>query len=120
MSNGYPPGNAGDGSTATFWWSDDRGDDDEKEYLWVDLGTKYYDISRIEIVWYGDLFAEDYRVNLKLGRNWNRVYENEHGDGGTDVITLNSANARYVMVECRRTNDRQDHGFGIAELRVFE
>ncbi|GAB4276342.1 MAG: hypothetical protein Kow0056_06670 [Coriobacteriia bacterium] len=113
------PGNAGDGSTSTYWWSNEDGRHDDDERLLVDLGSRYR-VSKVEIVWDGYYYARRFRVEVSAdGDHWSRVYETDWGSSGTSTVTFSARDARYVRIECRETNG-QDHGYRIAELRVFE
>jgi len=116
----YSPDRAGDGDLDTYWWSDNNGNDDDRERLWVDLESTYQ-VSKVEIAWYGSLWARDFRVQVSRdGRDWSEVYRTERGEQGTSIVSFSARDARYVRVECRRTGTGRDNGYGIAELRVFE
>ena len=118
-SSSYHPSKAGDGSTSTFWWSNDHGDDDDSEWIWVDLGA-YYDVSRVEIVWYGSLWAEEYDVHVYQHRRWRRVAQEEDGDPGNERPHVLPADDPLCPRSCERTGTHDDNGYGIAELRVYE
>ncbi len=116
----YAPDKAGDGSTSTFWWSDNRGYYRAAESIWVDLASQYR-VGKVEIVWYGNYWARDYKVYVSRdNRAWDRVYETSSGSSGTKTITFSGRDARYVKVECRRAGSSGNTGYGMAELRVFE
>jgi hypothetical protein len=115
----HVPANAGDGDMSTYWWSNDRGRDDDEEWLRVDLGSRF-SVDEVQIAWDGDYYARRFRVYVSRdGSDWDRVYETEDGRSGTSTITFRDRDARYVYVECRRTSGR-DHGYRISELRVYE
>ncbi len=110
---------AGDGSTATWWWSKRDGKNDDREWLRVDLGTRHR-ISKVEIAWYGSYWAKEFRVEVSTdGSSWTRVFETSSGSSGTRTVTFSARDARYVRVECRKTSG-SNTGYGIAELRVFQ
>jgi len=116
----YHPNKAGDGNTATFWWSDKYGDEEATERLWVDLGSNYR-VATVEIAWYGNLWAREYKIHVSTdGRRWSEVYRTYKGTSGTSTITFGARDARYVRVECCETGTDDDIGYGIAEFRVFE
>ncbi|MDH4140562.1 MAG: discoidin domain-containing protein, partial [Coriobacteriia bacterium] len=118
-SSSYSASKAGDGNTSTFWWSDNNGDYDDREWLQVDLASTY-SVSSVEIVWRGDYWAREYRIYTSTdNRNWSTAYETSSGSSGTNTISLSPRDARYVRVECRRTGTGRDNGYGIAELRAF-
>ncbi len=86
----------------------------------MDLDSTYR-VSKVEIEWYGWLWARDFRVQVSRdGWNWSEVYRTERGERGTSAVSFSARDARYVRVECRRTGTERDNGYGIAELRVFE
>ncbi|MDP2182611.1 MAG: discoidin domain-containing protein, partial [Actinomycetota bacterium] len=119
-SSTYAPNKAGDGDSATYWWSRRDGKKDDTEWLRVDLGSSL-SVSSAEIQWFGDYFAKEFRVHTSTdGSTWVKVYETSSGSSGTKTVTFSSRMARYVRVECRRTGNDRDTGYGIAELRVFK
>ncbi|MBN1192868.1 MAG: discoidin domain-containing protein, partial [Coriobacteriia bacterium] len=118
-SSTYAPAKAGDDNTGTFWWSDNTGDDSATERLWVDMGATYK-ISKVEIAWYGDLWAKEYKVQVSRdGKSWSDAYTTSSALKGTNTITFTERDARYVRIECKKTGTGNDNGYGIAELRVF-
>lgn len=119
-SSSYHPSKAGDDSLSTFWWSDNNGDDRDTERLTVDLGSRYR-VKTVEIAWYGDYWAREYRVYTSTDNSsWSQVYSTSYASKGTNTITFSARDARYVRVECRRTGTGRNNGYGIAELRVFQ
>lgn len=119
-SSSYSPSKAGDDSTSTYWWSDKEGGREDREWLRVDLGTRYR-LKKVEIVWYGQSFAREFRIYTSNdGWSWTTVREeNDNRSGGTYTYTFDRE-ARYVRIECRRTYDDRQTGYAIAELRAFQ
>ncbi len=98
---------------STRWWS--RSHDDE--WLKVDLGNRYR-ISKVVIYWHSD-YAEDYRIEVSEdGKNWRRVKEVEHGNGGMDELTFSDREARFVRVKCKEARDSD--GYSIYEFEVYK
>ncbi len=120
VSSTYAPAKAGDGDTATYWWSKRDGGASDTEWLTVDLASSF-SVRTVEIAWYGDYWAKEFRVHVSTdNRNWTQVYSTSSAAKGTSTITFSARNARYVKVECRRTGTGRNNGYGIAELRVFQ
>lgn len=119
-SSSYVPAKAGDGSESTYWWSKRDGWASDTEWLTVDLASRY-SVSRVEVAWYGDYWAKEFRVYVSTdNRNWTQVYSTTSAVKGTTTVTFSARDARYVRVECRRTGTGRNNGYGIAELRVFQ
>jgi hypothetical protein len=118
-SSQYAPSKAGDGDAATFWWSDDHGDDESREWIGVDLGSTYR-VGKVEIAWQGTYWAKEYRLYTSMdAKEWKEVYSTSRAQSGTNSVTFSARDARYVKLECRKTGSGQSNGYGVAELRVF-
>lgn len=117
-SSYYLPGKAGDGSTSSYWWSQQYGSSYATEWLQVDLGSSK-SVSKAVVTWYGSLWASEYRVYASLdGSSWTQLYSTSSGTSAKQTVTFTSRSARYIRVECRRTGSGSN-GYGISELEVY-
>lgn len=119
-SYSYQPSMAGDGSTATWWWSDHSGYSTSSEWLKVDLGSSK-SASSVEIAWYDGCWAKDYRIYVSTDNvNWTQVYATSYAtSGGVKTHSFTTRSVRYVRVDCRATSG-SNTGYAIAELRVYQ
>ena len=99
-----------DGDQSTLWesnWSD-------PQFLTVDLAT-IYSINRVEIDWEA-AYASQYQIEVSNdGHQWTTISSITNGNGGTDVISLNGQNARYVRMygTQRTTIGNAQYGYSI-------
>ena len=108
----YEPTRAVDGSASSRWWAND----DEDEWLRVDLGT-VVKVGRVVLRWHSE-YAENYQIKISRdGSNWTRVMEINRGDGGVDTISFIPRDARYVLIDCE---DARFSGFSFYELEVYQ
>jgi len=104
--------NAMDGDTLTRWssaWKDD-------EWIQVDL-KKAYPVDRIVIKWEVAYTAAYILQASPDGVKWTDVFNENNGDGRTDVIALPSLPARYLRLLCVRRGTR--FGSSLWELEVY-
>jgi beta-glucanase (GH16 family) len=105
-----------DGNQFTRWesdWSD-------PQFLLVDLGSTYT-LKRVEIDWEA-AYATHYQVQLSNNKqHWTTASNISGSNGGTDVIDLNGASARYVRMygTQRTTIGGAQYGFSIFEFEVY-
>lgn len=105
-----------DGDQSTRWesnWSD-------PQFLTVDLAT-IYSINRVEIDWEA-AYASQYQIEVSNdGHQWTMVSSITNGNGGTDVISLNGQNARYVRMygTQRTTIGNAQYGYSIFEFEIY-
>ena len=105
-----------DGDQSTRWesnWSD-------PQFLTVDLAT-IYSINRIEIDW-ETAYASQYQIEVSNdGHQWTTISSITNGNGGTDVISLNGQNARYVRMygTQRTTIGNAQYGYSIFEFGIY-
>ncbi|MDD3926153.1 MAG: discoidin domain-containing protein [bacterium] len=105
---------ANDGDPSTRWASVDKSD---PQWLRIDLGQKRT-INHVILKWEA-AYADQYRIEVSVdGLNWQTVYSTADGDGGTDDITFNSVNARYVrMYGTHRYYS--SYGYSVWEMEVY-
>jgi hypothetical protein len=103
-----------DGDPATAWRA--GFETDPEPALTLDLG-RVREFGGVVLRWADDEFASDYRIDLSDdGKQWRENAGHvDHGDGGTDLIALPEAQARYLRVVPIRGLGL---GFGLAELNV--
>jgi len=105
-----------DGDQSTRWesnWSD-------PQFLTVDLAT-IYSINRVEIDWEA-AYASQYQIEVSNdGHQWTTISSITNGNGGTDVISLNGQNARYVRMygTQRTTIGNAQYGYSIFEFEIY-
>jgi hypothetical protein len=82
----------------------------------LDLGA-VYNINQIVINW-ETAFGADYDILVsENGINWTKVQELRNQDGGTDTITFNAVNAKFVKLQgVRRATG---YGYSIWEMQVL-
>jgi beta-glucanase (GH16 family) len=108
---GTAPAAAIDGNPGTRWSSSFA----NNQWLQVNLGAKAA-ITQVSIAWEAAA-AKAYRVEVSDdARTWRSVYRTTAGNGGTDVLNLNTS-GKYVRVfgELRTSA----YGFSIWELKVL-
>lgn len=101
-----------DGNDGTRWasaWTDD-------EWICVDLGKTYL-IDKVDIKWEG-AYAKAYKILVSTdGNNWTTVKSLTNQDGGTDTITFDIQNARYVKVQ--GVERATVYGYSIWEMNIY-
>jgi len=114
MVRNYPPENAVDGDTTTYWIS---GSQVAGQWIYVDLG-KTRKIDRVLLKW-GNRFAISYFLQSvdTLGRIKN-VYSTTSGDGDIDDIRDLNAEGRILRLLCNSRNVI-DSGYVLADMKVF-
>lgn len=112
-SGAFVPGNANDGSTATFFSSTLYGDPNHVETLTIDFGTKLYSLTAIVLTsrqnGYG--FPADFKIQLSdNGSTWTDVPDasfQNFSNPGTQSMTVafrNFVAARYLRVSASKLN----------------
>lgn len=111
-SSGYAPQYAVDANGNTRWSSSYA---DNQNFI-VDLGSTTT-VSQVKIAWEA-AYARQFQIQVSTNNvNWTTVYEDYNADGGTDVITFNAVNARYVkMYGIQRATA---YGFSIWEFEIY-
>jgi beta-glucanase (GH16 family) len=105
-----------DGNQSTRWESDWN----DPQFLTVDLGSAYT-LNRVEIDWEA-AYATYYQIQLSDNQQqWTTASNITGSDGGTDVIDLNGATARYVRMygTQRTTIGGAQYGYSIFEFEVY-
>ena len=111
IEGGYNANNAFDGNNGTRWasqWSDDQ-------WLLRDMGqTK--SISRVELVWEA-AYGKSYEIQVSTdGNTYRTVATVTNGDGGTDVVTFNTVNARFVKFVGKQRGT--GYGYSLWEMNI--
>lgn len=105
-----------DGNQSTRWESDFS----DPQFILVDLGSTYT-LNRVEIDWEA-AYATYYQIQLSDNQQqWTTASNITGSDGGTDVIDLNGATARYVRMygTQRTTIGGVQYGYSIFEFEVY-
>jgi type 1 glutamine amidotransferase len=106
------PDNVVDGDSNSRW-SSGYGDN---EWIYLDL-TQDYLIERVRLLWEG-AYAREYRIQISHdGKQWQDVYVERNGDGGTDDVKFNAVKARYVRMHATRRATQW--GYSLYEFEVF-
>ena len=109
-------GYAVDGNQSTRWESDFS----DSQFIFVDLESTYT-LNRVEIDWEA-AYATHYQIQLSNNKQqWTTASNIFDGNGGTDVIDLNGASARYVRMDGtqRTTIGGAQYGYSIFEFEVY-
>lgn len=94
-----------DGDNGTRWESEHN----DNQWIYVDLGEEKA-VSSVKLVW-ETAAAKDYTIDVSTdGNNWTTVHHEANGDGGTDDISFDRVNARYV----RMTGNTRTTTWGIS------
>lgn len=105
-----------DGNQSTRWESDFS----DPQFILVDLGSTYT-LNRVEIDWEA-AYATYYQIQLSDNQQqWTTASNITGSDGGTDVIDLNGATARYIRMygTQRTTIGGVQYGYSIFEFEVY-
>lgn len=98
-----------DGNPTTYWHSQDK----EEVQISIDLKNRRY-LGGLFIQW-ADNYAKEYEILASEdGRNWQTVYKETDGDGGSDKIPFNLLNKRFLKVKCSKSSGR---GYGIKDMK---
>jgi mannan endo-1,4-beta-mannosidase len=104
--------NAFDGSTSTRWSSAYS----DPQYVYVDLGSTY-SINHVILKWEA-AYGKNYNIQVSTdGNTWTNVYTKTNGTGGTDDITFNATDARYVKMY--GTARGTQWGYSLYEFEVY-
>ena len=104
--------NAVDGNSGTRWSSNFADD----AWMTVDLGQTY-SINRVMILWEA-AYGKAYKIQVSTnGNDWTTVANLTNQDGGTDPVTFNSVNARYVRMQ--GVERALPYGYSIWEFGVY-
>ena len=108
----YAGSNAVDADGNTRWSSSYA---DNQNFV-VDLGSNQQ-VSRVKIAWEA-AYASQYQIQVSTDRvSWTTVYSNYNGKGGTETITFNPVNARYVKLYCIKRATQ--YGFSLYEFEIY-
>ncbi|MDZ4169142.1 MAG: discoidin domain-containing protein, partial [Coriobacteriia bacterium] len=100
-SSGTGPSRAIDGSTSSYW----RSQDGNSAWLRVDLGSSR-SVSKVVINWDDSRYAKDYRVETSPdGTNWTTRFSTTSASSGTKTHTFSAVEVRYVRLTCTSAND---------------
>ena len=103
--------NVFDGDMNTRWSSDFA----DNQWITKDMGS-VTSISAVSLHW-ENAFGKSYEIQVSNDRfNWSTVYQTTQGDGGLDVITFPSVEARYVRMY--GTERGTQYGFSLWEFEV--
>ena len=112
QSGATSPEAAVDGQMDTRWSSEFS----DPQWIAVDL-QKPEQIGRIVLDWEA-AYAKAYSIDVSLdGVTWNKVYETDHGNGGSEEIKLNPVEARWVRMT--GTQRATEFGYSLWEFRIF-
>ncbi|WP_051907913.1 CBM35 domain-containing protein [Flavimarina sp. Hel_I_48] len=103
---------ANDGDAESRWSSVYEND----EWIYVDL-QESMEISSVKLLW-ESAFGQSYEIQISDDAvNWETVYTESNGDGGTDDITLELVTTRYVRMygHTRAT----EFGFSLYEFEIY-
>ncbi|ROO63195.1 F5/8 type C domain-containing protein [Micromonospora sp. Llam0] len=107
----WAPAFAVDGDASTRWgsaWKD-------PQWIRVDLGENWV-VSEVRLAW-ESAYATEYRVEVSRdGTNWTTVFRTSRGSGGTLVVDVPSAVARYVRMY--GTSRSGSYGYSLYEFEV--
>ena len=102
-----------DGKRSTRWSSEFS----DPQWIQIDLGEEHT-IGRMVLVW-ETAYGQAYRIEVSSdGENWRPVYETETGRGGTERITFEPTQARYMRLYGQRRGTQW--GYSLWEIEVFE
>ncbi len=108
----FPASYAVDGNGSTRWASSYN----DNQYLTVDLGSNK-SVTGARISWEA-AYASQYQIQVSTDNStWTTVYENYNSNGGTQEISFNATNARYVKLYCIRR--ATEWGFSVYEFEVY-
>ncbi len=109
---GNTAASAVDGDLGTRWESEHA----DNQWMYIDLGNAY-DVSGVRLAWEAAA-GKDYTIDVSGdASNWTTVYQKTNGNGGTENISFNTVNARYVRMNgATRTTG---YGFSLWEFEVF-
>ena len=108
----FPPTNAVDGDSSTYWSSKYQDD----AWLAVDLGAAKI-FTRIHIIWEA-AFPKTFAVQSSNdGQTWTDIYQTADGRGGVCEIKVPATEARHVRILC--TQRGTQWGNAIRELMVL-
>ncbi|WP_081756939.1 fibronectin type III domain-containing protein, partial [Gorillibacterium massiliense] len=101
-----------DGNSSTRWSSQYS----DPQWISIDLGTTIA-INGVMLNW-EVAYAKSYQIQTSTDNtNWTTVFSTTNGDGGTDNISFNTTNARYVKMNGiqRATN----YGYSLWDFEVY-
>jgi hypothetical protein len=110
-------GMAVDGDLATYWQSKKAVGKNvlPSEWIVIDLGD-IATISSVQLEW-DAYYATSYLLQISNdGANWVTVFTTNAGDGGNDIIQLNSVSGRYVRMDSTTWSNSSSRNW----LREFE
>ena len=109
---GNVSGNVVDGNEGTRWESEFS----DNQWIYVDLG-EVHEVSGVRLVW-ETAAGKDYTIEVSDdAAGWSTVYQKADGTGGTEDISFNPVNARYVRMNGNtRTTG---YGFSLWEFEIY-
>ncbi len=106
------PERAVDGDLGTRWSSLYN----DNSWITVDLG-KSTAINKVTLKW-EEAYGKAYKIQVsENGTNYTTVYETSNSDGGTDDISFNTVNARYVKMQ--GVQRALPYGYSLYEFEVY-
>ena len=101
-----------DGNYDTYWSSEFE----DNQSIIIDLGQDYL-LEELKIYWEG-AFSKSYVVETSLDNsNYNTVYVEENGDGGIEIIKLNSITSKYLKINFNERGTA--YGNAIYEIEIY-
>ena len=89
---------------------------DKNEWIYVDFGTKS-SVEEVKLYWFDEYWAKEYDIQLSDdAKDWQTVYSQTSGKGGTESISLSGKKARYLRLFCKSANSE---AFSLVEMEVF-
>ncbi len=102
-----------DGNSDTRWSSNFIDD----AWICVDLGRNY-DVGKVVLKW-ENAYGKDYNIQTSTdGISWTTVKKLTNQDGGTDEITFEKINARYVKMQ--GVTRGLPYGYSLWEMEIYE
>lgn len=102
-----------DNDKSTRW----SGQAKDPQWIMADLG-KSVTINKIKICW-ESAFATSYEILTSNNkRDWKRVYFNDNGSGGEELVNFKSVKARYVKLNCMKR--ALQFGYSIFEIMIYK
>jgi glucose/arabinose dehydrogenase len=112
QGSGFEGSRAVDGAMATRWSSASS----DPQWLQIDLGV-VQSVNRALLNWH-TAYGTAYRLDVSTdGRTWKTVYSTTAGDGGTDHITFEPVETRFVRIY--GTARGTQSGYSLWEVGLF-
>lgn len=102
-----------DNNKATGWSSDKE----DESWISMDLRKKR-DIGGLSLLW-GENYPSAYEIKTSPdNKKWSSLYTENACNGGTDEISINMLDARYIKITCK--NNKQKKVVSLKEIKIKE